>query len=66
MNTKKWYESTTIWINLAGVLVVAIGYVLDFKLVKDTDVVALLMAVANILNRFRAPKKVESIEKSII
>lgn len=64
---KKWYESTTIWLNLAGGLVVAINFALLNHVIPD-GYVELAMAVLNILNRFRVNpnEKVGAIEKSVV
>lgn len=62
---KKWYKSSTIWINVAGVVILALEFsIASFKF--SPEVVALAVAVLNILNRFRAPKRVASIEKSLV
>lgn len=64
---KKWYQSSTIWINLLGVLVVVLDLVIKTNLIPDPDVVAIVVAILNILNRFRVKptEKVMSIEKTI-
>jgi hypothetical protein len=63
---KKWYQSSTIWINVVGILVLILEFVLTTNLIPDPEVIAVAVAVLNILNRFRAPKRVEQIEKTII
>ena len=62
---KKWYESSTILINIIGIIVLALNFIITSNLIPDPEVVALIVAILNILNRFRAPKKVDSIEKSV-
>ena len=52
--TKPFWESSTLWINIAGIAVIVLDLVLQTDLVVDKDVVALLLAVLNILNRLRA------------
>ncbi|MCK9370743.1 hypothetical protein M0R04_12610 [Candidatus Dojkabacteria bacterium] len=68
MKEKKWYESSTLWINLLGVVAVVLGLVVDSNLIPDADVLAIITAVLNIINRFRVTGnvKVPAIEKSII
>ena len=64
--TKMWWESSTVWINLVGALVVALKLVVDSNLIPDADVTAIVVALLNILNRFRAPKVVLPIEKKLV
>ena len=65
---KKWYESSTVWINLIGVITVVLDLVVKTKLIPDADVVTIIVAVLNILNRFRVQPStdVKAIEKSIV
>lgn len=63
---KKWYQSSTIWINVAGVIALILEAVIKLEITNDTEIIALVIAVLNIINRFRTPKKVQSIDKSII
>jgi hypothetical protein len=54
LNIKKvWYKSTTILINLAGILSLVISFFLNSGMVTDKEIIAILIAVANILNRLR-------------
>lgn len=66
IETKKWYESSTLWINIVGVVAVVLELALQTNIIPDADVVALLVALLNILNRFRAPKVVKPIEKTLV
>lgn len=50
---KPFWESTTLWINLAGVIVIIIQTVVTNNIVVDKDLVAILLAIMNIVNRFR-------------
>ena len=52
-NQKVWWKSTTILLNLVGVLVPVIDLVLRTNLIQDKEIYALILAVLNILNRFR-------------
>lgn len=65
---KKWYESSTIWINLAGMVVVGLKLILDSNLIPDQDVTAILLSLVNIINRFRVSpnEKVGAIEKAVV
>ena len=51
---KPWWESTTLWINLAGVAAIALETMSEGDFVTDPGWVALIVAVLNILNRLRA------------
>ena len=68
MKEKKWYESTTLWINLVGILTIGLELVVKSNLIPDADVVAIIVSILNILNRFRVTgnAKVAAIEKSIV
>jgi len=55
---KPFWQSSTLWINFVGVVAVVLSMVVNSGLVEDTEIVALLVAVANILNRFRKVDKV--------
>lgn len=66
IETKKWYQSSTLWINLIGVVAVVLDLVVKTNLIPDADVVTIIVAVLNILNRFRAPTIVKPIEKNLI
>jgi H+/Cl- antiporter ClcA len=63
---KKWYQSSTIWINLLGIVVIVLEMTVATNLIPDPEIVALIVAVLNILRRFQAPKRVATIEKSVI
>lgn len=67
MKEKKWYQSSTIWINLVGIFTIGLELAVKSNLIPDADVVAIIVSVLNILNRFRVqkPSDVQSIEKSI-
>lgn len=68
MTEKKWYESTTIWINVAGIIAIILDLLLRSSMILDPDIIAIIVAVLNIINRFRitTPQKVAPIEKSIL
>lgn len=63
---KKWYQSSTIWINLVGVIATVLEILVNSNLLPDPEYVALAVAILNIINRFRVPKKVLPIEKSVL
>lgn len=50
---KKWYQSSTVWLNLIGFIVPVLDMVVKTNLIQDKEVFALILAVLNILNRFR-------------
>jgi hypothetical protein len=51
VKSKPFWQSTTLWINVIGI--VATVLTLVSGMTKDADIVAILLAIANILNRFR-------------
>jgi len=53
LKSKPFWQSSTLWINGLGVLVVVLELVVNTNLIPDADVVAILVAVLNIVNRFR-------------
>jgi len=56
---KMWYQSSTVWINLAGVGVILLQVLSGTDFGLDPDVQAIILAVVNILNRFRTQKPIE-------
>ena len=60
--TKGWWKSSTILINLVGVLVVVLDLVVKTNLIPDAEVVAIIVAVLNMLNRLRAPKIIQPLK----
>lgn len=65
---KKWFSSTTIWINLIGFLVPILDLLVQTNFIQDKEFYALIIAVINILNRFRVSPKdpVQPMSKSVI
>ena len=59
---KYWFQSSTIWINLVGILVVVVDLIVKTNLIPDPDVIAIIVSILNILNRFRVPKAVQPIK----
>ena len=51
---KPFWQSTTLWINVAGVVALILNVVLATNKIVDPDIIAILVAVLNILNRFRS------------
>lgn len=54
MQPKPWWQSTTILINLAGIAVLVLTFVVDTGITNDKDIIALILAIVNILNRIRS------------
>ena len=54
VSSKPFWMSSTLWINAAGLLAIVLDLVVKSNLIPDADVVAIIVAVLNILNRFRA------------
>lgn len=46
--------SSTLWINVLGVVALVLNVVLATNKVIDPDIIAVIVAVLNILNRFRS------------
>jgi hypothetical protein len=65
---KKWWQSTTLWINILGIIAIGIELVVKSNSIPDADVTAILVAVLNIINRLRltSASEVKPIERSII
>jgi len=68
MPQKLWWKSSTIWVNLIGIAVPILDTVLATNFIADKEVYALILAVLNILNRFRVSpaKPVEPIAKKVL
>lgn len=62
---KKWYESTTIWINLIGVIVIVLEYFVQSNLI-DPEIGTIILGAINMLNRVRGKESTPPIEKAII
>lgn len=50
---KPFWKSTTLWINFAGLLTIVLDIVVKSNIIPDADVIAIIVAILNILNRFR-------------
>ena len=61
IKSKGWWESSTVWINLAGIAVIVLDLIVKTNLIPDADVVTIILAIINILRRFQAPKIIEPI-----
>ena len=57
-NGKSWLASSTIWLNLVGVVVIALQLITSTNFVVDPEIQALLLAVLNLANRFRTKKSI--------
>lgn len=53
LKSKPFWKSSTLWINVLGIIVIALDLVVKSNLIPDPDVVAIIVAVLNIINRFR-------------
>jgi hypothetical protein len=58
VTVKKWYESSTLWVNIIPLVLLVLDYFIRTS--ADAQVIALLTAIANIINRLRVtePTKV--------
>ena len=61
ITSKPWWESSTIWINLAGIVALVLEVVISSNLVPDPEIIGLIVAILNIINRFRAPKTIKTL-----
>ena len=59
MLSKPFYKSSTVLINLVGLVVLVLDFVVQSNFIPDAEIVALVVAVLNILNRLRAPKRIQ-------
>ena len=62
MDSKKWFESCTIWFNLATLLVMIAGVLTDPALINDPAVLkyaAIVVAVGNVVLRFLTSMAIE-------
>lgn len=56
--SKPWYQSTTIWLNVVPILVVLLDAILQTNMIHDKDLLAIVVATANILNRLRTAQRI--------
>lgn len=56
LSEKPFYLSSTLWINAIGVVAIVLEFVLVTNIIPDAEIVALIVAILNILNRFRPTK----------
>ena len=54
MKTKAFWQSSTLWINFIGLTALGLDIALKGNFIADPDIVALLLALANIVNRLRS------------
>lgn len=59
LQSKPFWKSSTLWINTLGIVAIALEFILTSNLIPDAEVVALIVAVLNILNRFRVVKPMD-------
>ena len=62
VQAKFFWQSSTFWINLVGILVIALDFVIQSNLIPDGDVVTIILALVNILRRFTAPKVIQPLK----
>lgn len=48
-----WYKSSTIVVNLIAVLIPILDIIVNTNLIPDKDIYVIVVAILNILNRFR-------------
>lgn len=61
IQTKDWWKSTTVWINLAGMLALVLDFIVRSGAVVDADVIAIILAVVNIIRRFQVTGQVKKL-----
>ena len=57
-DSKSFLASSTIWLNAVGIIVIVLQIVTSTSLVVDPEIQALLLAILNLLNRFRTTKRI--------
>jgi hypothetical protein len=55
---KPWYKSSTLWLNIAAIAALGLQYVTNTNLL-DPEFQALVLALLNLLNRFRTSSPVK-------
>lgn len=59
-NTKKWYQSKTLWLNLVGLIIVVVEYAGKLNTpVLTPEVTTTVLAVLNIILRFNGNVPIE-------
>lgn len=53
VTSKPFWQSSTLWINVLGIVALVLNFLLVGHVIVDPQVVALLVAVLNIINRLR-------------
>ena len=56
LREKPFWHSSTLWINALGIIAIVLEFIIVSNIMPDAEVVALFVAVLNILNRFRVSK----------
>lgn len=51
--TKPFWMSSTLWINVSGIVALVLSMVVNSGIIADPQWIALIVAVLNIVNRFR-------------
>ena len=59
---KWWFESSTVWINLAGIVALFLDYFVRSGKIEDAEIITIILAIVNILRRFQAPKVIEPLK----
>lgn len=54
MPSKPWYQSSTVIINLIGIAVLILTMFVNTRITNDQDIIAIVLAIINILNRVRS------------
>ena len=60
--SKGWWKSTTVWINLVGIVAIVLDLVIKTNIIPDPDIIAIVVAILNILNRLRAPSVIQPLK----
>lgn len=53
VKAKPFWQSSTLWINFIGIVAIILEVVIKSDLIPDADIIAIIVALLNILNRFR-------------
>lgn len=57
METKPFWQSSTLWINTLGIILGIASIAVEIR--GDTEIIGLVTSILNILNRFRPVEKTE-------
>lgn len=63
IKVKKWYQSSTIWVNIIPIVLLVLDYLVRQS--NDAELIVLLTAIINIINRLRVKEPIKVLPLSI-